>query len=1239
MGALQDVLVPFRYATRTEIILNTLGLVGCIGAGAVQPLMNIPFGSITTDLVDFAHASQADQHRTNDHIVIFCYLAVGSFVATYTYVSLFVYTGETITSRMRSRSIKSILSQELAYYQDGQVSKLSSEMQSDLETIQSAISEKLPLNVMYISCAVTGFIVAIIKAWKLGLALLSMLPCLLFLGYVFTHFGFAYMGKVSAMLAPSSSLAQEALSGVSTIQSLGAEDRIVGEIHQRHRSALVIAARKNLIFGLAMAGITFVIYSGYSLCFFFGGELFRKGEIDAGALITVFLSVMMGSFALSQVPSSLSVFLAAVKAATKLDALIQRVPLLESTPHFTRIMELKTEIRFEDVSFSYPSRPDLPVLQQLNLQIPFGSTTAIVGLSGAGKSTIASLLLGLYRPDSGKIRYDNTDLANIDPAFLRGEMVGSVLQEPKLFSSTVRENVAKGLSPQQRLLPAEEQSALIIAACKRAQAHDFILQLGQGYETQVGEWGASLSGGQRARIAIARALVRDAPILLLDEATANLDTLSEKAFTDALMDAAVNRTRTTIVIAHRLGTIRNADNILVLSQGRLAASGTHDELMADEDGLYRKLYGVEAHASRSDTEVSTTPSTEEDEKPQDLALKELDSSAATLPDAVHKGPTDRQDSQYVSTWTYMKGIYRHGTGAWSLTMLGIGGSIVAGLLYPAFAIVYAAAYSTFGTDPEDGSKQNLNALYFFILAIVGTLALTMQWYGLGYASDRLGCYLREAMLRSVLRADMPWLEEPDNDSTRLAAIVNSSPGQLSSFVGTGFGTFVTSVATLVGGACVGLAYSWKLGLVNIAVLPLTLGTGIVRLKVVDAREAKSRADHAPSVRIANEAVNQLQTVKALAAEQLVYDEYHSTLIRSSAQTISRGFLSTVLFALAQTNMYFVMALGFWYGSRLVYSGEISPRAFFAVFTAVVAGSFQAANVLSQAPELSQAHSAVRDIGRLLSAPGPAGPQGDAPFTAADLSLQNVTFSYPSQTTHPHTTQRVLDNVSLVAPLGKNIALCGPSGSGKSTVIRLVQRFYRPDSGVVALGDRPVEAYDRQGYRDRISLVSQEPVLFNLTIRANVLLGVPHPAAKDGERYDDLDDQVWAALDRANLATFVRGLPEGLDTELGAKGVALSGGQRQRLVLARALMRNPAILLLDEATSSLDRESERTLQAALSNMIQHGSLTVLTVAHRLATIRDAERIYVLQHGRVVQSGKYDELTAQEGLFAALAAEGS
>ena len=240
------------------------------------------------------------------------------------------------------------------------------------------------------------------------------------------------------------------------------------------------------------------------------------------------------------------VFLTAVKAATKLDALIQRVPLLDNTPGGVQKIDLKTEIRFEDVSFSYPSRPDLPVLQQLNLTIPFGKTTAIVGLSGAGKSTIASLLLGLYRPDNGRIVYDDTDLVNIDTTHLRGELIGSVLQEPKLFSSTIRENVAKGLSPSQRKLSEEDKDAVIVAACKRAQAHDFILQLSLGYDTQVGEGGCSLSGGQRARIAIARALVRDAPMLLLDEATANLDTLSERAFTDALMESSANKKRTTV---------------------------------------------------------------------------------------------------------------------------------------------------------------------------------------------------------------------------------------------------------------------------------------------------------------------------------------------------------------------------------------------------------------------------------------------------------------------------------------------------------------------------------------------------------------------------------------------------------------------------------------------------------------------------------------------------------------------
>lgn len=997
-------------------------------------------------------------------------------------------------------------------------------------------------------------------------------------------------------LAPISGLTQESIGGITTIRSLGAENGLVEKVTDVQHTALRTARKKAVIFGLCMAAITFVIYAGYALCFFYGAQLFRSHDVSAGSLITVFLSVMMGSFAFGQVPPNLHAFVSALSAMSKLQEIIERQPTITSPPNGITLSALRKGIDIRHVSFSYPSRPDVPVLRDVNIKVNAGETVAIVGHSGSGKSTLVSLLLSMYRVED--ICYDDINVKDMDLQKLRGDLIASVLQEPQLFDVSIFENVAFGFQSADRTLPKAEQLALVTEACRIAQAHEFITALPSGYNTMAGDGGAKLSGGQKARIAIARALVRRAPVLLLDEATANLDTVCERALHAAL--ETTSKGRTTIVIAHRLSTVRKADRIIVMHDGAVVDEGTHESMLNTVH--YRALF----HAEETDGGDSSLLSTDSSTSIMDLHQKEGSQSDIASASSI----AERNEPK---TWKSIKLLGPYGDGP--LILVGVLGSILAGGLYPAFAIVYALAYSTFSTHPNDAHLQNMNALWFFICAIGGAIGVFLQWYCLGYASDRLACALQGAMLRRVLRAPMAFFDEQRNSSSQLGDIVNNSPNRVATFCGTAMGTFIASLSTLVGGCIVGLVYSWKLGLVNMAVLPLTLGTGVVRLKVLDSREAKFKKAHEPANRVAVAAVANLETVASLAAEDVVYESYTSKL-----NARGNSVLGCVLFALAQTNMYFVIALGFWYGSKLVYSGEISNRAFFATFTAIVSGSFQAVNVLTQAPELGQARGATLDIGRLLSLSEERS-SGDAPMPAGDIYVDNVSFSYPSR------GDPSLRQLSLSARQNGFTALAGPSGSGKSTVIRLLERFYAPSAGSITLAGVPLSAIDETAYRHSVALVTQEPVLFNMTIKENLLLG-----NTDDVKAADLEH----VLGVVNLAEFVSTLPEGLDTDLGAKGVALSGGQRQRLVIARALLRNPSILLLDEATSSLDNVNQRAVQAALDAMAQEHKLSVISVAHRLSTIKDADVIYVLRAGRLEEQGRYGELVAKKGLFASMAA---
>ncbi|KAK0531587.1 hypothetical protein OC834_002905 [Tilletia horrida] len=1267
----------YAHADPVDILLNLAGLIAAVAAGATQPLMNIPFGNITSRFVQSSGPDAAVTQNINHSVVNFLYLAAATFVAVYVCLGTWIFTGERITSRMRRAYLAKLMQQEVEFHSQQGAGILTARMDSDFQNIQNGISEKVALNVMYLSCCITGFAVAIARSWRLGLSLLPMLPALVIITLIFSHLAVKYTIGVISALSGSAILTDEALSAIKTVHSLGAADDFLRKHRINVAHADVLCKKRAWSVALCTAAITFVIYSGYALAFFHGAILLRRGQIEAGIIITVFLSIMMGSFALSQIPNSIQTFASAWSSLRSVHEVLSRTPRISSPPN-ARPASVKTEIAFNSVSFVYPSRPDGAALANFDLCIRAGRTTAIVGSSGSFKSTLCLLLERFYDPQSGSITLDGADLRTLDLTDLRGRCVSMVSQDVVLLQGTILDNVLCGLVPAEaESIEREGVNAALQArvehACRQSDAHEFITSLPQGYYTHVGTGGLSLSGGQRARLAIARALIREPELLILDEATANLDMISERAIHESLQKGSGSRT--TIVVAHRLSAIRSADHIILMQAGHVVAQGSHDELLRSDDDTYRKLLqfsdlagtpalestvalssdkgGVRAFDDDGERGSSTTV----DDTSVDAAVQEKNADALTAITAPghagnkvelvskSRGPEGQRRLRARSAiFLFVK--LAPASVAWLI--IGLLGCLGAGLTYPAFAIVYGQAYSTFSESRSNAQEQTLNALWFFLVAICGSIAIVAQFVGTAEASARFSSACRIELFARLLRKPISYFDDEAHSPARLAKIVGSAPEATEKVTGVTMGSFVSSGITLVGGAIVALSYNWKFALVNLSVVPLTLLTGVCRLKIIEAKEQRLRVAHDPSTALASEAVSAFRTIASLAQEERVCDKFGRMLDGTRRYARRMAMLDTAVFALAQTNMFFVIALGFWYGGQLISRGELSQREFFVVFIAIVSGSFQCVNLLSQTPEVSQAKLAFAQINSVLNddddmarfdregrEPGDARPDEPVVSAAATLKLDNVHFAFGSR------KKAVLQGVNVECAAAGHLAICGPSGSGKSTTIALIERFYEPDSGRVSFDGRDVSSFELGAYRACVSLVTQEPVLFSGTIEDNLRLG--RGARVFGQEGSDeeeaLREAMREALKEANLITTIDGLPDGIKTDLGSKGITLSGGQRQRLVLARALLKRPKLLLLDEATSALDFENQATIQAALDAATESKERTTVSVVHRLETLRKVPHIAVMQDGRVVEEGTFDELAgAGAGLFAQMLRSG-
>lgn len=962
--------------------------------------------------------------------------------------------------------------------------------------------------------------------------------------------------------------------------------------------------------------------SGTALAFWEGFRLFQSGEIaSVGTVFTVVLSVTLGATSVMLVVPQTQAITNASSAAAELFTIIDKPSLLD--PLSAEGMKPEAcagEIIIRNLRFAYPTRPTTEVLQGLSLSIPAGKTTALVGPSGCGKSTLVGLLERWYLPTSGQILLDGYDIAEYNTKWLRSN-IRLVQQEPTLFQGTILENVAKGLIGEQQNLSAEEQLKMVQEACRSSNAHDFIEQLPEGYHTQVGERASMLSGGQRQRIAIARSIVSNPKVLLFDEATSALDPRAERVVQNALNQVSVNKT--TLIIAHKLATVMTADNIVVMANGQVHEQGTHHELL-ERDGLYAAMVRAQdlgTHGGESDVR-------------EDLVNTENTNETLNRKASLHRAQSqtntkdlERQVEQLAAgtvgyslprcIWIMLKehpDLYY-----WYVVIFG--GCLIGGGTYPAQAIIFSRLIRVFTLEGSEAKDQaNFWALMFFVLAIANLFG----YFAIGLACNGIGQTLthryRREMIQRVVHFDQDFFDRPENSSGAVTSKLSSVPAALQELMSANLGLMLNVVVNIIASSALGIAYGWKLGLTIVfGGLTFIIAAGYYRIRLDQKLEAATEDQFATSAGLATEAVTSIRTVSMLTLETSILREYGDTLQSIVSKVIRNLVVTLVPYSLSQSADFLVMALGFWYGSRLIAEGEYTVPQFFVIFISVVFGGQGAAQFFMYSTSITKAKGSANYILWLRTVKPTIretddnrgkGPSGDG-----SLAMENVEFRYKQRN-----ASRVLRGISMKIKPGTFAAFVGPSGCGKSTVVSLLLRFYDPLSGRITLNDEDISFMSPQLYRRYMSLVQQEPPLYLGSVRENIAIGLEHEPS---------EDEVHEACRQANVLEFVSSLPEGLNTPCGSKGLQFSGGQRQRIAIARALIRKPRLLLLDEATSALDTQSERIVQKALDEAAM--TRTTIAVAHRLSTIRHADIIFVMEDGKIAEMGTHEELQQLRGRY--------
>ncbi|KAI9374810.1 P-loop containing nucleoside triphosphate hydrolase protein [Aspergillus egyptiacus] len=1287
-----------------ELLLLFTGLLSAIASGVPFPIMAIVFGQLVDDMNSStcnATPENADSYQAgiNDKVLKIVYIGIAYFALIYIYVFCWNLSGEWLAQRMREKYFHSLLRQDATFFDTLPPGEASSRITGDITTIQQGTSEKVGIVLNSIAFFITSYIVAFIKDARLAGMLVSLAPAYLIMSLVGGYFVRKYFGRALECMASASSVALEAFTNTMVVHAFSANWRLESRFVEHLGPARVAGIRKSIATATQAGLLYFIAFSANALAFWQGSTKIANAVENGNAAVTigntytVILVLVDASLILSQVAPFLQSFDAAAVAFKKLEKDIERPSTIDGTADVGLIPsdQLTPEIQLRNVSFRFPSRPDKPILQDLSLNIPAGKQTALVGLSGSGKSTVAGLITRFYDAEDGSVLVGGHDVRSLNVRHLRSA-ISLVQQEPCLLDRSILENVATGLINSaahahltdilksgaleeittavrengQTLAQAIESHSsnaaqkeqireivsLVETAAGLADASKFINKLDYGYATMVGSSGNLISGGQKQRISIARALVKNPQILILDEATASLDSATEMRVQAALESAAAGRTLVTI--AHRLSTIRNADNIVVMRQGKLIEQGSHAELLA-ADGAYAelvRLQNLNVNASQESDSASASASArpsldstalEKEKVAEVTTVPEEESSASPSEEKPAEKELIESERSASSTTKAAISLFRPYSFA---LLLAITGAFIIGGTYCASAVIFGNVVGKLSSCETAQSIRDAGefwALMFFVLALIEFFANFISWSLFGWIAEQLIYKVRVLSLRSILEQKLEW-HEARTPSGLLSLIVKDS-NALNGLTGSVICTILSILVNLFAAIIMTHIIAWRIALVCLSVVPLLLGAGWMRVTTLARFEERHNDAFARSLGITVEAVTSIKTVHALSIESEVLSTYRRSLQGPIREIAAQSAFTNLWLAVGYGLSNFVYALAYWWGSKQIIAGNYTQTQFFIVQLALLVSSQLWGQMFALAPDVSRAVQATRRLLNLLDlgstknlaapviTPSPSSssfssssstdlestshPTEKPPLPSSNpatrgglsVSFKGVQFTYPAR---PDT--QILHGLDLTIQPGQFAALVGPSGAGKSTIISLIERLYTPSSGSIEINSRDISTADLS-FRDEIAYVPQHSVLFDGSIRFNLELG-----ARPGQPVSQSDLEEACKL--ANIHETILGLPEGYETACGPNGDRLSGGQKQRLAIARALLRKPRLLLLDESTSALDAESERLLQDGLEKAAR--GITVIAIAHRLYTIRKADVIFLIEEGRCVERGTHAEL---------------
>jgi ATP-binding cassette, subfamily B, bacterial len=1133
---------------------------------------------------------------------------------------------------------------------------------SDSALVQGLLS-LLPIMSGNVLMMVISLVIMIVLAPTLAIVSVIVVPALIVVSYQMRRRVFPATWDGQQREGDVAQIVDEDINGVRVVKAFGQEQRELGRIvgaastlyGSRMRAVRLQARFQPLletIPTLAQVAILAV-----------GGWMALHHRITIGTFLA--FSTYVGQFAAParQLAGVLTVGQQARAGVERIFQLLDLPPAIADAPDAVQLGQLRGEIGFESVQFGYPDGPR--VLRGFDLRIAAGERVALIGASGSGKSTAAALVGRFHDPSAGRVTVDGHDLRDVQLTSLRRQ-VAFAFEESFLFSDSVRANIAYGRP--------DASDAEVEMAARAAAAHTFILELPRGYDTVVGERGLTLSGGQRQRIALARAILADPRILVLDDATSAVDAQTEEQIHDALREILPGRT--TLLVAHRASTLHLADRIVVVDEGRVLDHGTHDELIGRSAEYRTLLSGLDARLADelgdsiealvelagAITATAWDPAGVKRTGAAGVTVgapsigaglggggggwrlnlaptPELLARVATLPPVTDVAQIDLAAESRPDPAFSLLGLLRQFRRPLVLGLVLVVLDSLAGIAGP---VLVKTGIDSGVAKGSAGVLWVTSAIYL-ALTLVDLVDQVGETFVTGRTAERLMLSLRIRIFAQLQRLSLDYYER--EMSGRIMTRMTTDVDSFEALIENGLLAALVSFATFLGVGVALLTINLQLGLLTLLIIvPLAAATVVFRRRAAllydlsRERIAIVNADF-------QESLSGVREAQAFVHEAATVAHFHG---------LGRSYLDSRLKAQRLVATYFPFvqflsagadAIVLGVGAALITHGHLTSGALIA-FILYIDMFFSPIQQLSQVfDSWQQTRVSVSRVAELMAltslTPAPSTPVEPGRLRG-ELTLRHVRFAYPVAPARPGKAQRgpkdprfvrleaeapvkppeALRGIDLTIRAGETVAIVGETGAGKSTVMKLLARFYDPDSGAVLVDGIDLRELDLMAFRQQLGYVPQEAFLFTGSLRDNIAYG--RPGASDAE--------VEAASRAVGAHEFVASLPGGYLHEVAERGKSLSSGQRQLIALARAELVDPAVLLLDEATSNLDLASEARVAAAMQQISR--ARTTIVIAHRLQTARGADRIVVLDHGQVAEVGTHEELLGAGGRYAAM-----